>query len=92
MADRRCVSPIHVVRVCDMEDRPGFFDKNCAKVLDHDTTEAARRLIQNQGSVMCRFEREGGVYVMEAEIEGGEDASGFPRQGRWRPRSRTRGL
>ena len=71
-----------VGRVCDTDDRSAFFDKNCARVLDRNTTEAVRQLIRERGNTLCRFEREGGVYVMEAEIEGNEDSQDFTRQGR----------
>ena len=85
-----------VGRVCDMDDRGAFFDKECGKVLDRETTEAIRRFINERGVTLCRFEREGGIYVLDGEIEDEDVSSGsnssdssgtmrerlFPRQGK----------
>ena len=68
-----------VGRVCDTDNRGAFFTKEGAVILDRATTAAIKGYIEEHGVSLCRFEREGGVYVLEAEIdeeEGGEEVIG----------------
>ena len=73
-----------VGRVCDTGNRGAFFTKDGAVILDRVTTSAIQDYIREHGGSLCRFEREGGVYVLEAEINE-EDGKGQNEQAFVRP-------